>query len=142
MAHPLDRPVWRALTTRQAHLAQTQLGKGGGWAVRMLADYGLFAAAADRSEQSLAALSELVPVRGALALVETDEFPPVPGVSIELRRIWQMELERLTDFGAGEPGFKIVPLTDADGPEMLALAQLTVSHCHCHDLENWPGQAL
>ena len=120
MTHPLDRPIWSTLTSRQAHLAQ-----GDGRAVRMDADYGLFAAAADRSAASLAALAALVPERGALALVEAEEFPPVPGATNALRHVWQMGFEGLTGFAAGPPGFEIVPLTDADGPEMLALAKLT-----------------
>lgn len=118
--HPLDRPAWSAMTTRQAHLAQ-----GDSRAVRMIADFGLFAAAADRSPESLAALSALAPERGAIALVEAEPFPPVPGTVAEQRRVWQMAAEGLTDFASAPPAFEIVPLTNADGPEMLALATLT-----------------
>jgi hypothetical protein len=125
LIHPLDRPVWSALTTRQAHLAQVHLGEGGGRAVRMIADYGLFAAAAERTPASLAALCALLPERGALALVETEEFPPVPGAASEPRRVWQMACAGLTDFAASPPAFEIVPLTEADAPDMLALATLT-----------------
>jgi hypothetical protein len=125
LPHPLDRPVWSALTTRQAHLAQVHVGAGGGRAVRMIADYGLFAATAERTPESLAALSALLPEQGALALVEAEAFPPVPGAASEPRQVWQMACAGLTDFAAGPPGFEIVALTEADAPEMLALATLT-----------------
>jgi ribosomal protein S18 acetylase RimI-like enzyme len=48
----LDRPVWNALTTEQAHLAVVT-----GAAVRMDPDYGPFAAARDTSAEALAALA-------------------------------------------------------------------------------------
>ena len=51
MSEPLDRPVWNALTTSQAHLAGVS-----GAAVRIDADYGPFAAARDMGEEAQAAL--------------------------------------------------------------------------------------
>ena len=57
-AHPLDRPVWSALTTRVAPLA-IRREAGAGAAVRLDPDVGVFAAAADGSPDSLAALTEL-----------------------------------------------------------------------------------
>jgi predicted GNAT family acetyltransferase len=116
--HVLDRPVWGALTTRQAELAQ-----GDGRAVRLAADYGIFAAAADTSPESLAALAALLPAEGPLALVEADATPPVPGASAEQRIIVQMVAQGLTP--AEAPAFTLAPLTDADAPQMLALATLT-----------------
>jgi predicted GNAT family acetyltransferase len=117
--HPLDRPVWSALTTRQANLAL-----GDGRAVRLAPDYGLFAAAADASPESLASLAALVPAGGQVALVEAEEAPPVRGTAVVSRSIiWQMSTERLTP--AGPPDFEIAPLTEADAPRMLALATLT-----------------
>jgi predicted GNAT family acetyltransferase len=117
--HPLDCPVWSALTTRQAHLTL-----GNGRALRLAPDYGLFAAVADASSESLASLATLVPAEGQVALVEADEPPPVPGVAVVSRSlIWQMSTERLTP--AGPPGFELAPLTEADAPQMLALATLT-----------------
>ncbi|THD58621.1 GNAT family N-acetyltransferase [Phenylobacterium sp.] len=119
-AHPLDRPVWSALTNRQADLAL-----GDTHALRMDPDYGLFAAAADRTRQSLAALGALTPASGALALVEADRPPRVPGTRCELRYIWQMTAEALRPHAASRPDFEIVPLTEDDAPQMLALATLT-----------------
>jgi predicted GNAT family acetyltransferase len=117
--HPLDRPVWSALTTRQADLAL-----GDGRAVRFAPDYGLFAAAADGSPDSLDALAALVPAEGQVALVEAEAPPPIPGASVASRSvIWQMTAEGLSP--AGPPAFEIAPLTEADAPQMLALATLT-----------------
>jgi predicted GNAT family acetyltransferase len=117
--HPLDRPVWNALTTRQACLAQ-----GDARAVRFAPEYGLFAAAADASPDSLAALATLVPPRGGLALVEAQAPPPVPGTKIaQSASIWQMSADALTPGIAAD--IEIIPLTEADAAAMLALATLT-----------------
>ena len=58
-SHPLDRPVWSALTTRQADRAD-----GGPLALRFAPRFGLFAASIDGSAQSLAALHALIPPGG------------------------------------------------------------------------------
>jgi predicted GNAT family acetyltransferase len=118
-AHPLDRPVWSSLTSRQAPLAI-----GDARAVRLDPDYGLFAAAADGSAESLAALAALVPPQGAIATVGVAEPGPVPGANAEPHLISQMVCERLTEPGRS-PDFAILPLADADAPQMLALATLT-----------------
>jgi len=119
-AHPLDRPVWSALSSRQAPLA---LGDGRR-ALRLAPDYGLFAAAADGREESLSALAALIPPDGGLATVGVAEPGPVSGAKAEAHRVWQMTCLRLTDPGP-PPGFAIVPLGDADAAQMLALATLT-----------------
>ena len=119
MPHPLDRPVWSALTTRQAPLSL-----GDARALRFAPDYAAFGAAADEEHASQAALAALVPPDGELWLVETDPPAPPPGaVVIKSALCWQMTAEALNP--AGEPGFEVTALTDADGPEMLALATLT-----------------
>lgn len=118
-AHPLDRPAWIALTTRQAHLAEGDSAR----AVRMAGDYGIFVAGADRSPESLAAVARLVPADGSAAMVEAEPWPTIPGVGAEVHALCQMVADHpLTDPVAG---IEIVPLTDGDGPEMLALATLT-----------------
>lgn len=114
-AHPLDRAVWNALTTRQAHLA---IAEGG--VRRFDPDHALFAAAdADGTADDWLALAR---VTGRLALFETD--PVVPRGLVEADRIdcQQMICTALT---AGGRDLAFEPLTDADGPEMLALATLT-----------------
>lgn len=119
MDHPLDRPIWSALATRQAELSQ-----GDARALRFAPDYGIFAAAADRSPASLAALSALVPADGQVALVEAETPAAAPGTAIASTAvIWQMVAPSIT--AAPQPDFAIVELTDADAPQMLALATQT-----------------
>jgi len=119
MTHPLDRPIWTSLATRQR-----PLGYGDHRARRFEPAYAAFAAAADRSDESRAALAELVREHGEAFLVEASE-PDVPkGLAITNRAIcWQMVAGEDLTFAPCR--FEVVPLADADGPEMLALATLT-----------------
>jgi len=113
--HPLDRPVWNALTSRQAHLA-----RGDARAVRFDADYGLFAAAADPADSD--AVDALVPANGAIGLVEAHQ-PALPaGVTVKPAICNQMIAEAITP---GTTRFDVVTLGDGDAEEMLALATLT-----------------
>ena len=117
--HPLDRPVWSALTGRQSDLALNQ-----GSALRFAPDYGLFAATPDISDQSIADLGVLVAAYGDVALVEADAPPPIPGVAVRSSAVcWQMVAQEPNP--VGEPAFAIEALTEADAPQMLALATLT-----------------
>jgi predicted GNAT family acetyltransferase len=118
MRHPLDRPVWTALTTRQAAFAI-----GDARALRFDPEIALFAAAADDQPESLAALAELVPTGGTIGLVENGE-PVLPdGVRVvKQARCVQMIASRLS---VPEPAFDVLPLDDGDAPDMLELATLT-----------------
>ncbi len=118
MDHPLDRPVWSALTTRQAPLALGDVR-----ALRFAPDYGPFAAAADETVGSQAALAALVPAQGGLWLVEPEPSPSPPGPFALHHALCHQMIA--SDLAPGEPAFEITPLTDADGPDMLALATLT-----------------
>ncbi len=114
--HPLDRPVWHALTSRQAHLA-----RGDGRALRFDGDYGLFAAAADPSD--LSGITALIPPGAAVALVETDAIAPPPGAAlVQHRALYQMIADRIAP---DDVDFAVTALTDSDAEEMLALATLT-----------------
>ena len=117
--HPLERPVWSALTSRQAPISMRR-----GAAVRFAPDYGIFAALADPSAASLADLSALVAETGDVAIVEAAAAPPAPGTVVVSEALcWQMVMEEPTP--GPPPAFEIVVLTEADAPEMLALATLT-----------------
>jgi len=120
MTHPLDRPIWTSLATRQQ-----PLGFGDDRARRFDPVYGLFAAAADRSDESRRALTDLVRDHGPAGLVEADE-PDVPAsLSVVSRAVvWQMTADPAA-LKIVRPDFDYEPLTDADGPQMLALATLT-----------------
>lgn len=117
-AHPLDRPVWSALTgARQAHLAL-----GDARAMRFDPAYALFAVAADDAPDSLAALTRLIPDGRAVGLVEAGEVSLPAGVPLRQAACVQMAAQSLT---AGGPDLAFEALGDADAGEMLALATLT-----------------
>jgi hypothetical protein len=117
--HPLDHAAWSALTGRQAHLALVH-----GRARRYHPDYGVFAGVQDASSAGLADLGALVAAHGDAALLQPEAPGPAPGAAVHSQDLGvQMVAGRLTP--APAPAFEIVPLTDADAPEMLALATLT-----------------
>ncbi|RYF89701.1 MAG: GNAT family N-acetyltransferase, partial [Caulobacteraceae bacterium] len=69
-------------------------------------------------------LGLLVQDYGETCLFEPAELPPVPGAILTARaKAVQMIAER--QIAPVRPPFEILPLTDADAPEMLALATLT-----------------
>ena len=116
--HPLDRPVWSALTTRQAHLAQ-----GDRRARRFPSAIGPFGAAADHSPENLAALAALIATDGGLAIAEPDEVALPPGTEVVMRAVGhQMIAEHVPP---PDPSFEALPLGEADAPDMMALATLT-----------------
>ena len=119
MTHPLDRPIWSALTTRQADIA-VRVGE----AVRLKPDYGVFAAAADASESSRIALNYLDIGPEGLWCLEKDPVEPPPGVLVVHHRApcVQMIADHVV---ASRPEFEVEKLTEADAPAMLALARMT-----------------
>jgi predicted GNAT family acetyltransferase len=118
MPEPLERPVWSALTGRQAEQSLAH-----GSAVRFAPEFGLFAAVPDEDPKSLADLAALVGL-GDVALVEPAAPPTISGVTVRSQAIcWQMVAEEPNAVGA--PAFAIEDLTEADAPQMLALATLT-----------------
>ena len=118
MDHPLDRPIWNALTGRQAAFATEA-----GGILRYGPAFAPFAASADGSGESLARLIDLVPEGGHVTLQQAHEIAPPPGLTM-LRAIptVQMVADRIN---GGPAAFHFDVLTPADAPEMLALAQLT-----------------
>ncbi len=116
MSHPLDRPVWHALTSRQAHLA-----RGDGRALRFDDAYGLFAASADPADPS--GLAALIAPGDSIALVEMGDVALPPAVTVQQQVACnQMTAARIAP---GDAGLEITPLGDGDAAEMLALALLT-----------------
>ena len=116
----LDRPVWNALTTRQADLAVAS-----GAAVRIDPAYGPFAAARDAGEEAQAALAATL--RGPedrIGLVEREAWPVPPG----LRVLGGGDLVQMVFEGAAEQcesDPRIELLGEADAAEMAALAYAT-----------------
>ena len=116
-SHPLDRAVWNALTTRQAHLAVAE-----GPVLRFDPAYARFAAVRADAGAGAEAMARLARRTGPLALFQTDAAAP-QGLS-EIDRIDCLQMT-CTTLSAGGRSVEFEPLSDADGPEMLALAQLT-----------------
>lgn len=116
--HPLDRPIWHALSTRQKHIAL-----GNERALRFDPEIGLFAAARDDSPESLQALAELVPKEGVAILLQVGESPLPPGTVAQMTALGvQMVAQKLEPL---DPPSSVQRLTEADAPEMRALADLT-----------------
>jgi predicted GNAT family acetyltransferase len=116
--HPLDRAAWSALTTRQLDVSL-----GGHRARRLAPAYGLFAAAADASPASLAALAELVRRTGPAALFEAAPPAAVPGLRLTPGDpISQMVADAPVPAAAD---FEVLRLGDDDAADMLELATLT-----------------
>jgi len=116
--HPLDRPIWSALTTRQRGFSI-----GDGLARRFVAEVGPFAAIGDDDALHLDALSALIDAHGPVVLLQRGEIPRPPGTRTTLDAAGvQLVLDRLAPVAAS---VDLVPLGAADAPEMLALATLT-----------------
>jgi predicted GNAT family acetyltransferase len=115
MPHLLDRPVWSALTTRQADIAV-----GDQRARRFAPDMGMFAAACDESAESLAALARF---EGPICLMEPAGAALPAGLSVVSADVCY-QMVAVTVASVCEPA-GLVALTDADAPEMQALAALT-----------------
>lgn len=116
--HPLDRPVWSALTTRQ-----TALSLGNDRARRFAPSYGPLTAAASASARDRAAVAELEIDETGLWFVEADPVEPPPGLAVVTHAMGHQMIA--TEIRDVPHDFDIVPLDDRDAPEMLALALLT-----------------
>jgi ribosomal protein S18 acetylase RimI-like enzyme len=124
MAHPLDRATWNALTTRLASFATADSDDR---ARRIDPEVGIFLTAADASPESVAAMDALARRYPAAGIVERSDGPMAlvapPSVPVVQRvPLVQMVATALT---AGGRDIACEPLTEADAPEMLALATLT-----------------
>lgn len=119
MSHPLDKAIWNALTTRQAHFTH-----GDSNARAYEADVSPFAAARDNAAPAaIAALAALAPADGDISLLEPNPPAPPPSISGTTRDGVQMLSTRAPP--AGARSFAIEALSAADAPDMLALATLT-----------------
>ena len=116
--HPLDNPVWHALTGAQQEFAQ-----GSGSARRFRPEVALFAAIADDNPQAWADLADVVGPRGDAILARRAPIDAPDGWRLlGTRPGFQMVLEREPAVDDA-PGTR--PLTDDDVPEMVALVTLT-----------------
>jgi GNAT superfamily N-acetyltransferase len=116
--HPLDHPVWHALLTRQAPLAE-----GGALARRYPPAIAPFAAMVDDSPQSFAALGALMTASDHAVLFTPDPVTAPAGFKIHLAKTGERMIG--TPVEATLPGADIVTLGAADVPAMMELTKLT-----------------
>lgn len=116
----LDRPVWNALTTEQAHLAIVT-----GAAVRIDPDYGPFAAARDASDEAQAALATtLNGPDDRIGVVEREAWPVPPRTKVLgggdlVQMVWKGPAPK------GDDDPRIERLKAKDAKQMAALAHAT-----------------
>lgn len=119
MSHPLDRPIWSALSTQQIAFSD-----GDDRARRFRYEIGPLAAAADASADSIAALASLIPPGDDVSLLEVAPPAPPRDIAETLRKTClQMTASNLA--AGGGRAVALEPLGDDDAEEMLALATLT-----------------
>ncbi|HEY8572154.1 GNAT family N-acetyltransferase [Phenylobacterium sp.] len=119
VADALERPVLSFLSGPGAGITLRQAG-----ALRLDPDFGLFAALEDAGPESLEAMAGHVRTSGPALFMQPDVPPPVPGTRVATQAAGvQMVGEEAP--ARPPPAFEIIPLTDADAPQMLALATLT-----------------
>lgn len=116
--HVLDRAIFHALTTRHSSIAT-----GGARARRYHPEISPFAGTDDDSDESLAALADLVPPDGTIVTARVGNQPVPPGiVAADIFPGVQMVADALRE---PENGIAFHELGDDDAPEMVALATLT-----------------
>lgn len=117
-SHPLERPVWSALTSRHAHLSE-----GSSLAKRYHPSASSFAAARDNGPAGLQALADLASDGQNLLLLQADVATVPPGlVAVSTAAGVQMIAERPSTIAQDD---RIKPLGETDIPAMQALAELT-----------------
>ena len=126
LKHPLDRPIWNALTTRQASISVRS-----GPAVRLQPDIGVFAAAAEGESNALGTLD--CGPEGLWLLEPQAVSAPANMVVHRTAACVQMVADAVVAY---DPPFAIEALNDADVPDMYALASLCApgpffAHTHC-----------
>ena len=118
MTHVLDRPIWQALSTTHADVAE-----GGALARRYRTSIGPMAASIDNSPAALAALGALAAPGESLVLLMADPVVPPQGFETVMSAPGVQMLAAQPPRPLADA--EIVPLGWADAAAMLALAELT-----------------
>jgi predicted GNAT family acetyltransferase len=116
----LDRPVWASLTTWHSPLSV-----GDTLARRFVPDVNLFASACDDTPPALTALANLLHPGERAFLLQVPDIVIPPGFATlkAAKGVQMIATRRMPSERAARED--ILKLTDADAPEMLALATLT-----------------
>jgi len=121
--HPLDNPVWSALTTGQAHLAQ-----GGALAKRYPDDIDPIGALARGDPDAWSELAALLPPGGILYLAAADldrASSALPAPLVVRQRAVLVQMVCAEPIDRAPDAAPVSVLTGAHADEMLALAELT-----------------
>jgi predicted GNAT family acetyltransferase len=118
--HPLDNVIWRALTTRQAHLGDRRQS-----AAKFHAEVSLLGGLAAPNPDGYAAMAALVTAGERVGLV-LEEAVATPELEVASSSpLLQMVREHGGVPAAAKGPSAIVALTASDLPEMIALTELT-----------------
>jgi ribosomal protein S18 acetylase RimI-like enzyme len=116
--HPLDHPIWNALTTRQQALAE-----GGALARRYPPAIAPFAAVADMSAQSFAALGALMTGSDIVVLFTPDPVNAPAELKVLLAETGEQMIGTPAESSIG--GAEIITLGADDAAAMVELTELT-----------------
>jgi len=116
--HPLDHPIWNALTTRQQALAE-----GGALARRYPPAIAPFAAMADMSAQSFAALGALMTGSDVVVLFTPDPVNAPAELKVLLAETGEQMIGTPAESSIG--GAEIITLGAEDAAAMVELTKLT-----------------
>ena len=116
--HPLDHPIWNALTTRQQTLAE-----GGAPARRYPPAIAPFAAMADMSAQSFAALGALMTGSDVVVLFTPDPVNAPAELKVLLAETGEQMIGTPAESSIG--GAEIITLGAEDAAAMVELTKLT-----------------
>lgn len=115
----LDRPIWAALTTKQAHL-----GQGGALVRRYDPEVAPFAALASETPAAYRALRELLLPEESATFLSVEAMVPGEGLQVTSAAVLHQMISMRNEAANNEEG-EIVRLTYADEKDMLALVQRT-----------------
>ena len=116
--HPLDYPIWSALTTRQRDIAE-----GDGLVWRYPVAIAPFAAMTDLSAASFAALNRLIAGSDRVALFTPEPVVPPDEFEVQMATTGEQMVGSVSDAPAGAPD--MVVLGPDDVSAMMELAELT-----------------
>ncbi len=118
IAHPLDNPIWEALSTSQARFAESA-----GSARRFSPDVSLLAGFRELSQDGFDSLASLVGAGDSVGLFLREPAAPAAGWTIVYETPLLQMIHSIDAIPTRAQDF--IELTEADVPEMIELAQLT-----------------
>lgn len=122
--HPLDNPIWQALTTSQAHFAR--IGQSARRFPNEVTSLGGFPEPTQECYDSLATILDDVKATGVF--YESPQQPPAGWEVLGGAPLFQMVYQNGGGRGSSpprQPATEFIELGESDAPEILALAQLT-----------------